>query len=267
MAQRSDTDLLQEIRSFLQYHESLGITEYPRRQALQSFLAKQKKSTPPPVSGCTRKVEQGKTAATGKHQFDPGLTGKVTLQDVENEIGDCHRCSLHKTRSSIVFGQGPVDAKLMIVTDAPAFDDDRLQAPVQGAPGKLLDKMLAAIGLAREDVYITSLVKCYPGKNKAPAPDEITTCLPFLFRQIEIVCPRVACTMGALASQTLLRSSRSLFQLRGRFANFNDLCSSRLDEKIVLMPSLPPSLLLENTELKKASWHDLQLIRKKLPAQ
>jgi DNA polymerase len=267
MAQRSDTDLLKEIRSFLHYHESLGITEYPRLQDLQSFLAAQKKTSPPPVPGRARKPAQGAPAGAGKHLFDPGLAGKVTLQDVKNEIGDCHRCSLHKTRSSIVFGQGPADAKLMIVTDAPAIDDDQLQAPVQGGPGELLDKMLSAIGMAREKVYITSLVKCFPGMAKSPAPGEITTCLPFLFRQIEIICPRVICTMGALASQTLLRSKKSLFQLRGRFASFNELCSSRLERKIVLMPSLPPSLLLENVELKKASWQDLQLIRKKLQAQ
>ena len=263
MAERSDTDLLQEISSFLHYQESLGITEYPRRQALQAFLAKQKKS----AAGQARKAVKGKTTGIGKHRFDLGLTGKATLQDVENEIGDCHRCSLDKSRSSIVFGQGPAGAKLMIVTDAPAFDDDRLQAPVQGQQGELLDKMLGAIGLARKDVYITSLVKCYPGKNKMPTPEEITTCLPFLFRQIEIVCPGVICTMGLLASQTLLRSSRSLFQLRGHFASFNDLCSSSLERKILLMPSLPPSLLLENTELKKASWQDLQLIQKKLQTQ
>lgn len=253
--------MLQEVRSFLHYQKSLGITEYPRRQDLQSFLGQQKKA---PAEGCARKVEQGKTAGTEKHQFDPGLTGKVTLQDVENEIGDCHRCTLHKTRRSIVFGQGPAAVRLMIVTDAPAFEDDRQRAPVQGAPGELLDKMLAAIGLARNEVYITSLVKCYPGKSRTPGPGEIATCLPFLFRQIEIICPGVVCTMGVLASQTLLHSSLSLFQLRGRFFNFNDLCSSRIQEKIVLMPSLPPTLLLENNELKKASWQDLQLIRKKL---
>jgi uracil-DNA glycosylase len=124
--------------------------------------------------------------------------------------------------------------------------------------------MLAAIGLSREEVYITTLAKCFPGEDAKPADNEIKTCLPFLFRQIEIICPTVICTLGMLTAQTLLHSSKSLFQLRGRFYNFNDLCSGELKEKIVIMPSLHPSLLLENSELKKASWKDLQMIQKKL---
>ena len=124
--------------------------------------------------------------------------------------------------------------------------------------------MLAAIHLSRKEVYITTLVKCFPGPQAKPRENEIKTCLPFLFRQIEIICPAVICTMGMLSSQTLLHSSQSLFQLRGLFYNFNDLCSSQLESKIVVMPSLHPSLLLENADLKKASWKDLQLIQKKL---
>jgi uracil-DNA glycosylase family 4 len=107
-------------------------------------------------------------------------------------------------------------------------------------------------------------VKCFPGDKAKPDENAIKTCLPFLFRQIEIICPLVICAMGTQASQVLLHSSKSLFQLRGRFYNFNDLCTGELADKIVLMPSLHPSLLLANQEMKKASWHDLQLIQKKL---
>jgi len=136
--------------------------------------------------------------------------------------------------------------------------------PLQGEPGTLFDRMLNAIKITRDDVYITTMVKCFPGAGAKAGQKEIKTCLPFLFRQIEISCPTVICTMGSQSSQVLLHSRKSLFQLRGRFYNFNDLCSNKLADKIMLMPSLHPSLLLENPELKKASWLDLQMIQKKL---
>lgn len=265
MTKSSDTDLLQQISTFLRYHDSLGIKEYPRTEQLDRFLQKEK--TPAPLPAESRpQIKAGKApeAAERKHVFDHGLTQKVTLQDVREEVGDCQRCRLHKTRTNIVFGQGAASAKLMIVADAPGGEDDRNKTPFQGAAGDLLDKMLAAIGLSRDEVYMTTLVKCFPGAAARPEENEIKTCLPFLFRQIEIICPTIICTMDMLAAQTLLHSSKSLFQLRGRFYNFNDLCSSKLEDKIVLMPSLHPSLLLENSELKKASWQDLQMIQKRL---
>jgi uracil-DNA glycosylase family 4 len=265
MTKQSDTDLLAEISKFLQYHDSLGIKEYPRTQLLERFLHKQEQPSPSqPGSKPQGKERKTPETAEKKHLFDPGLAKRVTLQDVRDELGDCQRCPLHQTRSNIVFGQGPETAKLMIIADAPSADDDRETASFQGEAGDLLDKMLRAIGLSRDDVYTTSLVKCFPGGDAMPAENEIKTCLPFLFRQIEIICPTVICTMSVLAAQTLLHSRKSLFQLRGRFYDFNNLCSSTLKGRIVIMPSLHPSLLLENSELKKASWQDLQLIQKKL---
>lgn len=265
MSQQSHTDLLEEISKLLHFHDSLGITEYPRTQLLERFLHKQEQaSSSQGESKHEEKDRKSVKTAEKKHLFDPGLAKKVTLHDVRDELGDCHRCPLHKTRTNIIFGQGPAKAKLLIVTDAPSGEDDLQKAPVRGDAGELLDKMLAAIGLSREEVYITTLAKCFPGEDVKPADNEIKTCLPFLFRQIEIICPTVICTLGMLTAQTLLHSSKSLFQLRGRFYNFNDLCSGELKEKIVIMPSLHPSLLLENSELKKASWKDLQMIQKKL---
>jgi uracil-DNA glycosylase family 4 len=264
MADHFQEDLIEGISKLLQYHESLGIKEYPRTQFLERFLNKQD-GPAPSQPRVTPQKKEGKTRKPPekKHLFDPGLAHKATLNDVHEEIGDCHRCSLDKTRTNIVFGKGPETARLMIVADAPGKEDDLATAPLQGEVGELLDNMLKAIKLTRDEVYITTLVKCFPGGAK-PDENEIRTCLPFLFRQIEIICPLVICAMGTQSSQVLLHSQRSLFQLRGRFHNFNDLCSGELAEKIVLMPSLHPSLLLENPELKKASWQDLQLIQKKL---
>jgi DNA polymerase len=267
MTEKTDTDVLVEISKFLQYHKSLGIKVYPRTQMLERFLEKYKENMEPlprPATSASQKEGKYTKPVKQKHVFDPGLSTKVTLLNVREELGDCKRCRLQESRTHIVFGQGPSTAKLMIVADAPSGDDDRQSAPFQGDAGDLLDKMLAAISLSRDEVYITTMVKCYPGAHAKPGEDEIKTCLPFLFRQIEIICPTVIFTMGMLSAQTLLHSRKSLFQLRGRFYNFNDLCSTTLENKIIVMPSLHPSLLLENPDLKKASWKDLQMIQKRL---
>ncbi|MFC1845287.1 uracil-DNA glycosylase [Thermodesulfobacteriota bacterium] len=265
MADQLQDDLLEQVSKLLKYHDALGIKEYPRTQILERFLKKKSGSSPSqPKITPLRKKETIQKSSVKKHLFDPGLAHKATLHDVREEIGDCHRCSLHKYRTNIVFGYGPEKANLMIIADAPGKEDDLKMNPLQGKEGELLDRMLHAINLSRDKVYITTLVKCFPGANAKPDESEMRTCLPFLFRQIEIICPQVICTMGTLSSQILLHSSRSLFQLRGRFYNFNDLCTDKLADKIVIMPSLYPSLLLENEELKKASWQDLQLIQKKL---
>jgi len=265
MANQFQDDLLAQVNKLLKYHDTLGIKEYPRTRALERFMKKQEASSSSQPKISPQRIKATIQKTTGKkHLFDPGLSQKATLHDVRQEIGDCHRCSLHKTRTNIVFGYGSENARLMIIADAPGKEDDLNMTPLQGREGELLDRMLQAISLSRNEVYITTLVKCYPGDNARPDEDKIRTCLPFLFRQIEIICPQVICTMGSQSSQVLLHSSRSLFQLRGRFYNFNDLCTNKLADRILIMPSLYPGLLLENEELKKASWHDLQLIQKKL---
>ena len=265
MADNYQEDLLDQVSKLLKYHNSLGIKEYPRSIIPEQFLNKQ---APPSPSHPRAKIQKSprkvKISSNIKHSFDPGLAHKATLHDIREEIGDCHRCKLDRTRTTIIFGQGSETAKLMIIADYPGKEDDLATKPLQGKAGELLDKMLSAINLSRDEIYITTLVKCFPGEGTKPGENEINTCLPFLFRQIEIICPLVICAMGTQASQVLLHSSKSLFQLRGRFYNFNDLCTDNLADKIILMPSLPPSLLLENPELKKASWQDLQLIQKKL---
>ena len=260
-------DLIKQVGKILLYHDALGIKEYPRTPDLDNFLAE--KTEPSPSSfraGKEIPAKQSVKRETGikKHVFDPGLALKATLNDVRAEMGDCRRCLLNESRTNIVFGQGSEKAGLMIIADGPAREDDQAGSPLQGEPGELLDKMLQAINLSRDEIYITTLVKCFPGPDAEPGDNEIRTCLPFLFRQIEIICPKVICTMGVQASRTLLHSRKSLFQLRGRFYNFNNLCSTKLADEIFIMPTLHPAILLDNPELKKASWQDLQMIQKKL---
>jgi len=267
MQDSSRKDLIKDIRSLLKYHKSLGIDSYPRTKGLERFLEKkQQPSTPSPPPGKHPRPVQVKTVTETreKHTFDPGLTKKATLADVRQELGDCTRCGLHKSRANIVFGQGSENAKLLIIGPAPSAEDDQGASPFLGAGGDLLTKMLAAIGLSREDVYLTSLVKCFPAGGRPPKDEEIRTCLPFLFRQIEIICPRVICTMGKQPAQALLHSKDSLFRLRGRFYDFNSRCSTELAEKMLLIPTLHPAFLLDNKEMKKASWQDLQMIEKKI---
>jgi len=267
MTKRAGADLVEEISKLLRYYLSLGIKEYPRTKVLERFLHKGEndRSFPQALPGRPgQNAVKSTMPQDNRHFFDPGLATKASLHDIREELGDCTRCPLHKTRSHIVFGQGPASAELMIIADAPTGEDDRISVPLQGEAGELLDKMLAAIGFSRAEVYITTLVKCFPGPHAKPREHEIATCLPFLFRQIEIICPTVICAMGMLSAQTLLHSSKSLFQLRGRFYDFNDLCSSELEGRILVMPSLHPSLLLQNADLKKASWQDLQMSQKRL---
>jgi DNA polymerase len=267
MSDDSKSDLIRDIQNLLNFHKSLGIDSYPRTEGLESFLKDiEQPSTPSsPPKKYTRPVQKKAGIETReKHIFDPGLTKKASLADVREELGECTRCNLHKSRTNIVFGHGSEKAKLLIVGPAPSAEDDHGSAPFLGAAGDLLTKMLAAIGLTREEVYLTNLVKCYPADGQPPKDEEIRTCLPFLFRQIEIICPSVICTMGKQPAQTLLHSKDSLFRLRGRFYDFNSFCSTELAEKMLITPSLHPSFLLDNEEMKKASWQDLQMIQKKL---
>ena len=267
MSEDSKTDLIRDIRSLLNYHKSLGIDSYPRTKGLERFLKKKKQPaapSPSPRKYPSPKQVKAVAQTREKHVFDPGLAKKATLADVRQELGDCTRCGLHKNRTNIVFGQGAEKAKLLIIGPSPGAEDDRGASPFLGAGGDLLTKMLAAIGLSREDVYLTSLVKCFPAGGRPPKEEEIRTCLPFLFRQLEIICPRVICAMGKQPAQTLLHSKESLFRLRGRFYDFNSFCSTELAGQMLIIPTLHPAFLLDNEEMKKASWQDLQMIQKKI---
>ena len=177
MVDQSQEDLLEQVSKLLQYHESLGIKEYPRTQLLERFLNQQAESPSLPRTAPQRQEGRIQKPSLKKHFFDPDLTQKATLNDVREEIGDCHRCSLDKTRTNIVFGQGSEKAKLMIIADAPGQKDDLATVPLQGEDGELLDRMLKAINLSREEVYTTTLVKCFPGGRAKPGENEIKTCL------------------------------------------------------------------------------------------
>lgn len=176
------------------------------------------------------------------------------LEALRAEIGpDCARCKLSRLgRSKVVFGVGSPEAELMFVGEGPGFEEDQQGIPFVGRAGQLLTKMIEAIELTREQVYIANVVKCRPPENRNPEPDEIATCEPFLFRQIEIVRPRVIVALGKFAAQTLLRSPAPISKLRGREYPFHGA---------TLVPTFHPAFLLRSPNYKREAWEDLKRVR------
>jgi uracil-DNA glycosylase family 4 len=178
------------------------------------------------------------------------------LVAVRTEIGDCTRCKLHALgRRQIVFGVGNADADLMFVGEAPGADEDVQGIPFVGRAGQLLTKIIEAIGLQRDEVYIANVIKCRPPGNRNPEQDEVETCEPFLFQQIDIIKPKVIVALGKFGAQTLLRTLDPISRLRGRVYNFRGA---------KLIPTFHPAYLLRNPSSKREVWDDMKLVRKLL---
>jgi DNA polymerase len=178
-----------------------------------------------------------------------------TLARIRQDIGDCQRCKLWRQRRHIVFGQGDPRARLVFVGEGPGFDEDRQGEPFVGAAGQLLTKIIQAMGLSREQVYICNIIKCHPPGNRNPEADEIAACLPFLKRQLAVIAPDCICALGAVAARTLLETDLPISKLRGRFHQV---------QGIVVMPTFHPAYLLRNPEQKRAVWEDIQQIMVRL---
>jgi DNA polymerase len=176
------------------------------------------------------------------------------LSAIQTDIGPaCMRCKLATLgRKQVVFGVGNPDADLMFVGEAPGGDEDIQGIPFVGRAGQLLTKMILAINLERDQVYIANVIKCRPPGNRNPEPDEIETCEPFLFQQIDAVRPKVIVALGAFAAKTLLRTEESISRLRGRVFDFRGA---------KLIPTFHPSFLLRSPERKRDAWEDLKRAR------
>ena len=178
------------------------------------------------------------------------------LSAVRNHIGDCTRCKLHRLgRKQIVFGVGNPNADLMFVGEAPGADEDIQGIPFVGRAGQLLTKIIEAIGLTRDDVYIANVIKCRPPQNRNPEQDEVETCEPFLFRQIDIIKPKVIVALGTFAARTLLRTLDPISRLRGRCYEFRGA---------KLVPTFHPAYLLRNPASKREVWEDMKLAKRLL---
>ena len=183
------------------------------------------------------------------------------LCDLENKISSCVKCGLGKTRIKFVFGEGNPEAELMFVGEGPGFDEDHQGRPFIGRAGQLLTKIIESMGFKRDDVFIANLVKCHPmkepsdpekrGNDRAPGPEEIQACLPYLEKQIGIIQPRIICALGSYSAKTLLATEEGISTLRGHF---------RLRNGIMLMPTYHPAALLRNPNWKKEVWQDMKKI-------
>ena len=191
----------------------------------------------------------------GQVQSDAARPEVETLAGIRDDLGDCQRCPLWSSRNHIVFGEGNPDARLVFIGEGPGADEDRCGQPFVGAAGQLLTKIIAAMKLDREAVYICNIVKCRPPNNRNPEPDEIRQCLPFLKRQLAAINPRVVCALGSVAARTLLNTQTPISRLRGRFHDFMG---------IPVMPTFHPAFLLRHPEKKRDVWDDVQQIMKLL---
>lgn len=177
------------------------------------------------------------------------------LSRIAEELAGCTRCRLHSGRGKLVFGEGSAESGLVFVGEGPGFDEDRQGRPFVGRAGKLLDKMIFAIGLERREVYICNVVKCRPPDNRTPQPDEMSVCSPFLFRQIEALDPKVICALGMTAAQALLGNSLPMSRIRGKVQYWRG---------IPMICTYHPAYLLRSPSQKAAAWRDLKEVMKAL---
>lgn len=175
------------------------------------------------------------------------------LKAIRDDIGDCTRCKLHTLgRKQVVFGVGNPNADLMFVGEAPGADEDVQGEPFVGRAGQLLTKIIEAMGMRREDVYIANVIKCRPPGNRNPEPDEVEQCEPFLFRQIDQIKPKVIVALGKFAAQCLLKTNDPITRLRGREFSYRDA---------ILMPTYHPAYLLRTPSAKREVWEDMKRVR------
>ena len=226
MPQNVDSDidelreLIGQVRSHLRRQQALGVERlnvgWPERQGLQPLRS-------------------------------------LTLAQVREELGECTRCKLHKGRKTIVFGVGDPNAWLVFVGEAPGADEDEQGEPFVGRAGQLLTRIIEAMKLTREQVYICNIIKCRPPGNRNPEPDEIASCEPFLIGQLQAIKPKLICALGNFAAQILLRTKEPISKLRGRFHSY---------QGIPVLPTFHPAYLLRNPHEKKTVWEDMKLLQR-----
>lgn len=287
-----DNTTRNELKAWLQFYQELGIEGFFRRQDSAAV------STPniePLKLGQPATVAASKSAATatqapsltasrvpgprdsGLRTPDPGpvirppaptvslfdappapRSGLETLEQVQQDLGDCRRCKLAPTRKTIVFGEGNPHAELMFIGEGPGADEDEQGLPFVGRAGKLLNRVMQGVGIKREDVYICNVVKCRPPGNRTPEKDEIDACSPFLYRQIEAVKPRLICCLGAPAAKTVLGIKEGITKVRGQFFNFGSAKA---------LATVHPAYVLRNPREEKVLREDFEKIREFLTKQ
>jgi len=244
-----------DLRAHLEFFKELGVEgirlepEWRTRNERPALVADAPESDtagPRPLE-----PEESVKAAEPMQVFSSSAEALAALRA---EIGpDCQRCKLHTLgRKQVVFGVGNPTADLMFVGEAPGADEDIQGEPFVGRAGQLLTKIIEAIGLQRSDVYIANVIKCRPPGNRNPEPDEVERCEPFLFRQIDMIKPKVIVALGKFAAQSLLKTNDPITRLRGREYRFRSA---------ILMPTFHPAYLLRNPSSKREVWEDMKRVR------
>jgi len=273
MAERIPATLQDRIAERLSFYEDIGINLFYRdRLATRPVSAVQEDTTSTAIAArnltlpkAASKSEPAKFAAPAP---PPKLSVLPTVLEVSlfdsiskiagdslptilSDIGDCTRCKLHHGRTKLVFGDGNPEAELVFVGEGPGRDEDAQGLPFVGRAGKLLTQMIEAMGLQRKDVYICNVVKCRPPENRTPEKDEVSTCSPFLLRQLDTIAPKVIVCLGSIAAQTLLQTNRGITHYRGEWFDFRGR---------KLLATYHPAYLLRNPSAKSEVWKDLQKV-------
>ena len=207
---------------------------------------------PPISSDALRYLETGNNLS---HSPSLETVSCSSLKELEQLIRNCDLCKLNNKRKNIVFGEGPSDARLVFIGEAPGMEEDLTGKPFVGQAGKLFSNIVNAMGITRKDVYICNIVKCHPPNNRDPEPDEIEKCLPILKAQISMIEPEIICTLGRISLQTLIKKDLKITRDRGQWQNFMG---------IPVMPTYHPAYLLRNPQAKKYTWEDMKKIMKRL---
>lgn len=278
MPRTLDPELRRALTARIRYYNELGIYDFYRRpvSATESAAGAAPEIQPESREEMSpRKAAVVATAVEGNifEVLAPKPEQAVSdpakaLRIIREDLGDCTRCPLHKQgRKQIVFGVGNPTTDLMFVGEGPGADEDEQGEPFVGRAGQLLNNMIKAMGLQREQVYIANIVKCRPPGNRTPEREECDTCSPFLMRQIAVVKPKVIVALGATAAKTLLAMSSSMAQLRGRFYDFRPVGVRSSDpdwQGCKLAVTYHPAFLLRDPRQKGEAWKDLQMVMKEL---
>jgi uracil-DNA glycosylase len=236
---REMQDTLQQIRALLVDLQQLGIGEIGFDE-----LPAELPLCPPMTLGADR--------------GGPAACRTETLEDIRAELENCRRCALCQERKNIVFGVGHPQARLVLVGEAPGREEDEKGEPFVGEAGRLLDRILLAMGMRRDEVYICNVEKCRPPGNRDPLPEEIAACEPYLKRQLAVIRPHIIVTLGRFAAQTLLQDESPISRLRGNWREY---------EGIPLMPTYHPAFLLRNPICKREVWEDMKQVLRRLRAE
>lgn len=296
MAKVLDKKTSEAVRERLRFYRELGVWDFYRRDVPESLLAQLESAAasaseaePVPAEIEAEREELAK-ARKAPHTSTPAASVKIgaplpetspvqrasALKVIREDIGDCTRCVLHEQgRKQIVFGVGNVQADIIFVGEAPGADEDEQGEPFVGRAGQLLNNMIQAMGIKREDVYIANVCKCRPPNNRTPEKEESDTCSPFLMRQIAVVRPKIIVALGAVASKALLGVNDSMANLRGKLYDFEAKVQPGVPEDIgfttKLVVTYHPAYLLRDPRQKKEAWKDLQMVMKylgmKVPAK